>query len=81
MPADATIARPLAVKAPAAARLIGVSYPTFRRLRDAGRIGPRPVALTGKCHVFIVAELEAWLGAGAPSRDRWSWGRIDQAPV
>ena len=68
-----TIPRPLAVKAPVAAGLIGVSYATFRRLRDAGRIGPRAIALTGRSHVYVVDELRAWLRAGAPPRDRWEW--------
>ncbi len=60
---------PLALSGPDAARPIGVSARTFRRLDSTGQV---PQALrVGGSKRWSVAELSAWLSAGAPNRARW----------
>ena len=73
VPAPIVAVQPISVKARAAAAMIGVSYATLRRMIATPRFGPRARRLTGKSHVYIVAEIDAWLWAGAPPRDRWHW--------
>jgi predicted DNA-binding transcriptional regulator AlpA len=50
-------------------RVVGVSGRTWDRLVATGR-APRPVCL-GRRKVWPVAELRAWLAAGAPPRNEW----------
>jgi len=52
-----------------AAMLGGCSTRHVFRLADAGRM-PKPVKL-GSLVRWRRAELEAWIGAGCPPRDRW----------
>jgi len=59
----------LAADAKGAARLIGVSERLWRRLHAEGKV-PRPIRL-GKRVLWSVAELERWLAAGGPDRERW----------
>ena len=70
-PAPIVTVEPISVKARTAAALIGISYPTLRRMIATGRFGPNVVRLTGRSHVYLVDELRRWLEAGAPPADRW----------
>ena len=60
----------LALPAPDAAKLLGISERHFWSMHSTGRLGPRPIAL-GRAKRWRVDELRAWLAAGAPSRDKW----------
>ena len=58
-----------ALSGPDAARLIGVSARTFRRLDSTGQV---PQALrVGGSKRWSVAELRGWIEAGCPDRARW----------
>jgi excisionase family DNA binding protein len=61
--------QPLLVGAAEAARLLGISERHFYKLHSSGRV-PKPVRF-GRAVRWQVAELHAWLGAGAPARARW----------
>jgi predicted DNA-binding transcriptional regulator AlpA len=67
--APPTAVQPLAVRAAAAAELLGVSLRFFRSLDTSGRL-PRGVSL-GRTKLWRMDELRAWLAAGAPCRDAW----------
>lgn len=60
----------LLLDAVGAADLLDVSRSHFLRLHASGQV-PQPVRL-GRRVLWIRSELEAWLKAGAPSRERWS---------
>lgn len=60
----------LAVSHDDAAVLVGISPAHLSNLRAAGKFGPKAIRL-GRSVRFEVAELRAWLAAGAPSLDRW----------
>ena len=51
------------------AEALGVSLRHIRRMDASGQI-PRGVRL-GRAKRWIVADIEAWLNAGSPSRERW----------
>jgi excisionase family DNA binding protein len=53
------------------AALLKVSRRTAYRLDDAGLL-PAPLVL-GKQKRWRVAEVEAWIRAGAPPRKAWTW--------
>lgn len=59
----------LALDAAGVAKAIGVSERHVWALHTSARL-PRPVSL-GRCRRWPVAELRAWLAAGAPDRGRW----------
>lgn len=59
----------IAVDARGLAEMLGVSLRHIRRLDSAGRL-PRGIRL-GHAVRWPVAEIHAWLGAGAPDRDSW----------
>jgi len=59
----------LLVSSNEAAKYLGVSRAHFYRMHNAGRI-PLPVRLGG-CVRWRVDELNAWIEAGMPSRQRW----------
>lgn len=61
---------PAALRAPDAASFCGVSSASWARLHSASLI-PAPVRLGG-CVLWSRRELEAFLLAGAPSREVWS---------
>ena len=67
---SSTLTSPLAVRAPVAARLCGVSRSHWLRLVGTGR-APQGVWL-GERRLWPVRELQAWLEAGAPSAERWA---------
>ena len=60
---------PLTVDAEGLADLLGVSLRTVRKLNASARL-PRPISL-GRRRLWPVREIEGWLEAGAPGRDRW----------
>ena len=59
---------PLATAKPWA--LCGISRAQWFKLSRSGRT-PMPVRLGTRRPVYVISELKAWLGAGAPSRDLW----------
>jgi hypothetical protein len=64
-------AGPLAVRGDDAGPICGVSPRLWRSLDSAAKV-PRGIRLGGsRAKIWIVAELSAWLAAGAPPRDRW----------
>ena len=50
---------------------LGISPAHFFRMNSSGQLGPRPIKLGEKCSRWRAAELQAWVDAGCPSRDRW----------
>lgn len=70
--ADAGLSRPqpLAVDAKRLGRMLGLSERTIRTMDSAGKL-PRPLRLNGHSVRWRVAEIEAWLEAGAPDRNTW----------
>lgn len=60
---------PLTVDARGAAALLGISRSSFWKLHSAGKV-PRPLRF-GRATRWNREELELWLRAGAPSRERW----------
>jgi len=60
----------LVLPAADAAKLLDISVRHFWACHATGRLGPRPIAF-GRSKRWRVAELHAWLAAGAPARDRW----------
>ena len=59
----------LAMSAVDLADRLEVSLRHLRRLDSAGKL-PKPIRL-GRSVRFAVAEVNAWLAAGAPDRQRW----------
>ena len=60
---------PLAFSAADLARRLDVSLRHLRRLDSAGKL-PKPVRL-GRSVRWPVTEIESWLRAGGPDRQRW----------
>lgn len=60
----------LLLSAAEVAALLGISRSAFYSLLSSGRIGPMQVRL-GRSVRWRVDELQAWVTAGCPSRDRW----------
>jgi predicted DNA-binding transcriptional regulator AlpA len=61
---------PLLVRRKAAARLCGVSLPTWDRLDAAGKT-PSAIRLGG-AKLYRAAELAAWVEYGCPPRAQWA---------
>lgn len=66
-------AKPLAVNASDAAAQLNISRAHFLKLHSSGMV-PRPIRL-GRAVRWNQQELEAWLNAGAPSREQWELRR------
>ncbi|MCK4850608.1 MAG: helix-turn-helix domain-containing protein [Phycisphaerae bacterium] len=64
-----TVQSPLAFSAQQLADRLGVSLRHIRRLDSAGKL-PKPIRL-GRSVRWPVQEVEAFLAAGAPDRQRW----------
>ena len=60
---------PLVVDARRLARLLCCGIRTVRTWDSAGKL-PKPIRIGGRV-VWRVAEIRAWLAAGAPNRDVW----------
>lgn len=65
----------LAVDAAELAKLLKVSLRHINALNASGRL-PKPIRL-GRSVRWPRAELEAWIAAGAPSRDAWEAKRAN----
>jgi predicted DNA-binding transcriptional regulator AlpA len=65
--------RPLATAKPWA--ICGISRAQWFKLYSAGRT-PLAIRLGSRRPVYLIAELEAWLQAGAP--DRLAWQRLQE---
>jgi predicted DNA-binding transcriptional regulator AlpA len=65
--------QPLLLDARAVAQLIAVSESTFWKLHSMGRL-PMPIRLTGRVVRWRRDELESWVRAGCPARDKWTFG-------
>jgi len=63
------LGRRIALSADEVAEALGISRAHVWKLASAGRL-PRPVRL-GRAVRWARKDLEEWLAAGAPSRDRW----------
>jgi predicted DNA-binding transcriptional regulator AlpA len=50
--------------------MCGISRSQWFKLAASGRT-PRPIRLGTRRPVYIIAELSAWLEAGAPDREEW----------
>ncbi|WP_145198219.1 helix-turn-helix domain-containing protein [Planctomycetes bacterium Poly30] len=61
--------QPLLLPAPKVAEMLGVSKRQIAGLRSSGRL-PSPVRL-GRSVRWRREEIEAWIAAGCPTRDRW----------
>lgn len=73
---------PLLVGHAEAARLVGVSTPTWHRHVAAGKIGPTPVKLGGRV-LWNVAELRDWTARRGPDRQlltREQWLAVQRPP-
>jgi predicted DNA-binding transcriptional regulator AlpA len=61
---------PLVVDARRLAKLLCAGIRTVRTWDAAGKL-PAPIRIGGRV-VWRVAEIRAWLGAGAPDRETWA---------
>ena len=52
-----------------------ISERTIRRLEITGKIGPRPMNI-GRAVRYRRDEVEKWIEAGCPARDRWGGRRL-----
>jgi excisionase family DNA binding protein len=57
--------KPLRVRGHEAARMLGISDSTLKRLVDSGQI-PKPKK-EGRCVFYLVSDLEAYVKNGTPS--------------
>ena len=62
------------------ARLLGISIPHLWACHSSGTLGPQPVAF-GRAKRWYLAEVHAWLAAGAPRRDQWDAPELAVSPV
>lgn len=62
----------LTLDAAGAAELLGVSRSTFWKLYSEGRT-PEPLRLSGRVVRWRREELGAWVRAGCPPRDKWTF--------
>jgi len=63
------------------AKLLGISERHLWACHADGRLGPRPLSF-GRAKRWRVAEIHAWVAAGAPPRELWNTaqaGTIAQA--
>ncbi len=67
----------LAIPAAELAERLNVSERHLWGMLKSGRLGPQPLAL-GRAKRWPVAEIEAWLAAGAP--DRAVWQALRESP-
>lgn len=67
---EARMCSALLIDAANAARLLGISLSHLFQLRRSGKFGPTPTRL-GRATRFSCPEIQAWVAAGTPGRDRW----------
>lgn len=70
--------QPLLLAAAAVAQRLGISERHLWAMHSSGRLGPLPLRF-GRAVRWIAAEIEAWIAADAPPRDRWLAMRRDHA--
>ncbi len=58
------------------ADLLDIGRSTLYRLSSAGKV-PRPVKV-GRSTKWRRREIEAWIAAGCPPRNRWEWEGSEQ---
>lgn len=63
-------AEKLLLSAAEVAHLLGISRSAFYSLLSSGRIGPMPIRF-GRAVRWDRRELERWIAAKCPCRDRW----------
>ncbi len=61
---------PLLYSAKEACRMLGIGVSMFYELHSSGRLGPMAHKL-GRRSLWNRQELERWVEAGMPPRDRW----------
>ena len=61
---------PLLLSAKDSAKLLGIGRTLFYSMYSSGRLGPLPIRF-GRRVLWDRKELEAWIEAGCPKRDRW----------
>lgn len=64
------VINPLLLSVKDAAKLLGISPSSFRKLHNSGRLGPLPIRLSIKL-LFSRRELVAWIKADCPARVQW----------
>jgi predicted DNA-binding transcriptional regulator AlpA len=62
--------QPLVTDAEGLAGVLHIGISTLWKLDSAGRI-PRGLRIGERCRRWELSEIQAWLAAGAPHRDRW----------
>lgn len=60
----------LMVGATQAARMLSISRTLFLSMASSGELGPKSVKF-GRRRLWSVADLEKWIAADYPGRDRW----------
>ena len=65
-----TAEKPLLLSAELAAGLLGISRTHFYGMMSSGALGLRPVRLGGRV-LYNRRELELWVAADCPNRERW----------
>lgn len=53
------------------AEMLNVSIAHAFAMRRVGTLGPAPQTLGPRCRRFRRSEVEQWIAAGLPSRDKW----------
>jgi prophage regulatory protein len=66
---QASVSEPIVLNAEQVAQTLGVSVRTIRRLDCAGKL-PKPVRIGGAVR-WRRDELEAWVAADCPDREKW----------
>ena len=62
--------KPLLLSAEDSANFLGIGRTLFYSMYSSGRLGPLPIRF-GRRVLWDRRELEAWVEAGCPKRDRW----------
>lgn len=60
------------VRAKELAEMLGISIRTLWNRDATGKL-PEAVTLGGRCKMWRVREITAWIDRGCPHRTRWKW--------
>ncbi|MHC4637812.1 MAG: helix-turn-helix transcriptional regulator [Planctomycetota bacterium] len=69
--ASGSFANRLLVSAATVSQMLGVSRATLYAWHSSGRLGPLPMPGLGRRSLWSREELENWVRAGCPSREKW----------